>query len=51
MAEKKEKPEVVKFRFSKLWASDRGTFLPGDEAEIPREIAESLYVEEMGEIL
>jgi len=44
------KPKVVKFKFSKLWASDRGTFLPG-EAELPREIAESLYVEEMGEIL
>jgi len=45
------KPKVVKFKFSKLWASDRGTFLPGTEAELPREIAESLYVEEMGEIL
>ena len=45
------KPKVVKFRFLKLWASDRGTFLPGAEAELPREIAESIFVVEMGEIL
>ena len=39
----------VKFRFSKMWSGDPGLFSPGDMAELPQEIADSLYLEEMGE--
>lgn len=47
-----EEPAVlVKFRFSKVWTSSLGCYWPGAVAELPREIAESLYLEEMGEIV
>lgn len=42
---------VARFKFVKLWSSDRGVFLPGDTAELPQALAESLYLEAMGEIL
>lgn len=43
--------DLVKFRFSKIWSGDRGAFYPGDEADLPNEIAESLFLEDMGEIV
>lgn len=46
-----EPAALVKFRFSRIWSGDRGAFFPGAVAELPREIAESLYLEEMGEIV
>lgn len=52
MADEKIKAKgPAKFRFAKLWSADIGVFLPGDEADLPRDIAESLYLEGMGEIL
>lgn len=48
---KAKAPALAMFRFSQLWSADIGVFLPGDEKELPRETAESLYLENMGEIL
>lgn len=42
--------ELVKFKFSKMWSSDRGVFQPGAEAELPEDIAESLMAEGMGDL-
>lgn len=51
MAAKKDDSPVVKFKFSRLWSSDRGYFAVGDEADLPQDIAESLEVESVGEIV
>lgn len=42
---------VVRFKFKAMWSSDRGVFLPGQEADLPEGIAESLRDEEVGEIV
>jgi hypothetical protein len=43
--------KMVRFRFLKIWSTPDGAYFPGQEAELPIDIAESLYLEEAGEIL
>jgi hypothetical protein len=42
--------ESVSFKFAALWSADRGVFLAGDVAELPRGIAVSLANEGIGEL-
>jgi hypothetical protein len=44
-------PAVVRFRFSRIVSGSYGYFAPGTVAELPREFAESLYLEGAGELL
>jgi hypothetical protein len=44
-------PKTVRFKFLKFWSSDRGVFQPGDEADLPIDIAEGLVIEDMGDTL
>jgi hypothetical protein len=43
--------EAVKVRFAKIWSSDRGYFGQGDLAELPANIAESLRIEGVAEVV
>lgn len=44
-------PAVVRFRFSRVVSGVYGYFAPGAVTELPRELAESLYLEGAGELL
>jgi hypothetical protein len=44
-------PAVVRFRFARIVSGAYGYFAPGTVAELPREFAESLYLEGAGELL
>ena len=43
--------KTVKFRFSKIWSTPDAAYFPGQSADLPLSVAESLYLEECGEIL
>ena len=40
---------LAHFKFVRMWSSDRGAFYPGDETDLPNEIADSLYLEGIGD--
>ncbi len=41
--------KTIKVKFLQLWSGDRGVFLPGANAELPKGIAASLIKERVAE--
>ena len=44
-------PALLRVRFISLWSSDRGCYPRGTEAELPLDVAESLFLEGVAEVV